>query len=404
MRKSTRTLAMLLALAFMMSFCAGADPANAFVIPDGVRTLETGAFEGIPLPNGVRIPATVTSIADDAFTLPEGTLDVYGYRNTEAERYAGRMGDRAAFTPLDLKDFQLHAPAWLSPHREATLSVSAKTFDGEDAVLTRFHYIIANAAGETVFDSGETAQAEFSFKPLAGGSYSVRGSVGTDISISEFFFENAFTVAEPIRFASDALRVGVGRTLAPLAADETRTVALTSDSEGLRVSGNTVTGVAPGTYTLTAAAETPEGTVYTDVSVEVVIAADSLMVEGLPERLFEGETAKLTVALSPDNVTHPEITWKSSSDAVAVVDDTGFVAAVSQGSCVITASCYDAICELPLSVTKPVQTLAIRPLTDAQSLYPGDTIFLTADATPAEADDLTVTWSSDNENVARVDR
>lgn len=403
MRKSTRTLAMLLALAFMMSFCAGADPANAFVIPDGVTTLETGAFEGIPLPNGVRIPATVTSIADDAFTLPEGTLNVYGYRNTEAERYAGRMGDRAAFTPLDLKDFQLHAPAWLSPHREATLSVSAKTFDGEDAVLTRFHYIIANAAGETVFDSGETAQAEFSFKPLAGGSYSVRGSVGTDISISDFTFENAFTVAEPIRFASDALRVGVGRALAPLAADETRAVTLTSDSEGLRVSGNTVTGVAPGTYTLTAAAETPEGTVYTDATVEVVIAADSLIVEGLPERLFEGETAKLTVALSPDNVTHPEITWKSSSDAVATVDDTGFVTAVSQGTCVISATCYDAICELPLSVTKPVQTLTIRPLTDAQSLYPGDTIFLTADAAPAEADDPTVAWTSNNEDVARVD-
>lgn len=71
------------------------------------------------------------------------------------------------------------------------------------------------------------------------------------------------------------------------------------------MSGNTVTGVAPGTYTLAAAAETPEGTVYTDVSVEVVVAADSLIVEGLPERLFEGETAKLTVALSPDNVTHP---------------------------------------------------------------------------------------------------
>lgn len=85
------------------------------------------------------------------------------------------------------------------------------------------------------------------------------------------------------------------------------------------------------------------------------------------------------------------------------MDDTGFVTAVSQGTCVISATCYDAICELPLSVTKPVQTLAIRPLTDAQSLYPGDTIFLTADAAPAEADDLTVTWSSDNENVARVD-
>ena len=85
------------------------------------------------------------------------------------------------------------------------------------------------------------------------------------------------------------------------------------------------------------------------------------------------------------------------------MDDTGFVTAVSQGTCVISATCYDAICELPLSVTKPVQTLTIRPLTDAQSLYPGDTIFLTADATPAEADDPTVSWTSNNEDVARVD-
>ncbi len=402
MRKFTRMLAMLLTLAFLMSFCASADPANAFVIPDGVTTLETGAFEGVSLPNGVRIPPSVTAIADDAFTLPDGTLDVYGYRNTEAERYAERMGDRAVFTALDLKDFQLHAPAWLSPYREATLSVSAKTFDGEDAVLTRFHYVIVNAAGEAVFDSGETAQAAFSFTPLAGGSYSVRGSVGTEISVSEFFFENAFTVAEPIRFASDALRVGVGRALAPLAADETRVVALTSDSDGLRVSSNTVTGVTPGAYTLTATAETPEGTVYTEASVEVVIAADRLVVEGLPARLFEGESAQLTAALSPADVTYPQITWRSSSDEIATVDETGLVIAVSQGACVITASCYDAVCELPLVVTKPVQALAIRPLTDAQSLYPGDTLFLTADAAPAEADDPTVTWSSDNEDVARV--
>lgn len=403
MKKSLRALALLLAFAFLMSFCAGADPSDALVIPDGLTTIETGAFEGVPLPNGVRIPATVTSIADDAFTLPEDTLEVYGYRDTEAERYAARMGDRASFTALDLKDFRLNAPTWASPYREATLSVSASTFDGEEAVLTRFHYIIANAAGETLFDSGETSQAGFSFIPLEGGSYSVRGSVGTDISVSEFSFENAFTVAEPIRFASDTLHVGVGRTLVPVAEEELRTVSLSSDSAGLRVNGNAVTGVEPGTYTLTAAAETPEGTVYTDTTVEVVIAADSLLVEGLPERLFEGETAQLTVALSPADVTYPEITWTSSNSDVASIDDAGFVTAVSQGSCVITAACYDAVCELPLSVTKPVQALTIRPLNDVQSLYPGDVLLMTADATPAEADDPTVTWSSSNEEVARVD-
>ena len=403
MRKSTRTLALLLALAFLMSFCASADPANAFVIPDGVTTLETGAFEGVSLLNGVRIPPTVTAIADDAFTLPEGTLDVYGYKNTEAERYAERMGERAAFTPLDLRDFQLSAPAWASPYREMTLSVSAKTFDGDDAALTRFYYIIKNAAGEAVFDSGETTQAEFSFTPLAGGSYSVCGTVGTDISVSEFLFENAFTVAEPIRFASDALRVGVGRVLAPISEEETRAVALSTDSDGLRASGTTVTGVTPGIYTLTATAETTEGTVYTDVPVEVVIAADTLAVEGLPEQLFEGETANLTVALSPADVTYPKITWQSSNEKVATVDENGLVTAVAQGTCVISAACYDAICELPLSVTKPVQALSIRPLTDVEGLYPGDTLFLTAEATPAEADNPTVSWSSNNESVARVD-
>ncbi len=403
MKKFMRTLAALLALVLLLNFCASADPSNAFVIPDGLTTIETGAFEGVPLPDGVRIPATVTEIADDAFTLPEGTLDVYGYRGTEAEHYAMRMGDRASFTPLDLKDFQLNMPTWVSPYREATLSVSAKTFDGDVADLTRFHYRIVNEAGETLFDSGEITQAEFSFTPLTGGSYSVYGSVGTDISVSEIAFENAFVVAEPIRFASDVLRVGVGRTLVPISEEELREVALVVDSVGLGASGNTVIGALPGTYTLTAMAETPEGTVYTDTTVEVVIAADSLMVEGLPERLFEGSTAELTVTLSPDDVTHPEVTWTSSNAEVASVDETGLVTAISQGTCVITASCYDAICELPLSVTKPVQALTIRPLTDIQSLYPGDTIFLTADATPSEADDPTVTWSSSNEDVASVD-
>ena len=54
--------------------------------------------------------------------------------------------------------------------------------------------------------------------------------------------------------------------------------------------------------------------------------------------LKEGETIVLVATVTPDNATNKAITWSSSSDAVATVDNNGKVTGVKAGSATITAT------------------------------------------------------------------
>jgi len=62
-------------------------PAQAVLCPGGVETIESGAFAGNAKLEIIKLPATVTDIADDAF---EGctSLAIHGYTNSEAQNYA----------------------------------------------------------------------------------------------------------------------------------------------------------------------------------------------------------------------------------------------------------------------------------------------------------------------------
>ena len=55
----------------------------------------------------------------------------------------------------------------------------------------------------------------------------------------------------------------------------------------------------------------------------------------------EGESISLVVTITPDNAENKSVTWSSSSDAVATVDNTGKVTGVKAGSTTITATTED---------------------------------------------------------------
>ncbi|MCD7954086.1 MAG: Ig-like domain-containing protein [Synergistaceae bacterium] len=50
-----------------------------------------------------------------------------------------------------------------------------------------------------------------------------------------------------------------------------------------------------------------------------------------------GESKTLTATVKPDNATYKAVTWTSSDPAVAAVDGTGKVTALSAGTTVVTA-------------------------------------------------------------------
>ena len=124
--------------------------------------------------------------------------------------------------------------------------------------------------------------------------------------------------------------------------------------------------------------------------------------------LVEGDNYTLKAIVNPSDAANKELTWSSSADAVATVDETGKVIAIKEGIATITATCkaassVKATCEV--TVTKkaiPVETVQLSE-TDPVSLNPDETLQLSAVISPANATDNNVTWASDNPSVASVD-
>lgn len=74
------------------------------------------------------------------------------------------------------------------------------------------------------------------------------------------------------------------------------------------------------------------------VAPQAVVAPTSIAVAPSSATLDAGETASLAAALAPANTTNKAVTWASSDQAVATVDESGVVTAVASGTATITVT------------------------------------------------------------------
>lgn len=119
-----------------------------------------------------------------------------------------------------------------------------------------------------------------------------------------------------------------------------KNVTYTSSSESIATVSNTglVTGVAQGSATITATAQTAEGTTTATTSITVTpIAVTSVSLSSNSETIKVGKTVTLTPTISPSNATNKNVTWTSSNTSVATVSG-GTVTGVSAGTATITVT------------------------------------------------------------------
>ncbi|WXJ88712.1 hypothetical protein MTKAM_02710 [Moorella thermoacetica] len=136
--------------------------------------------------------------------------------------------------------------------------------------------------------------------------------------------------------------------------------------------------------------------------------------------LTVGSTVQLKATVSPDNATNKEVTWSTSDEKIATVDDQGNVKGVAVGKATITVTTADGgftdTCEVTVvrrsgggggggggggSTTIHVTGVSLDKTSLTMTV--GDTAQLTATVTPDNASNKSVTWSSDNAAVATVD-
>ena len=229
-----------------------------------------------------------------------------------------------------------------------------------------------------------------------------------------------------ISASSASLKVGGSTTLSAtiVPSDATNASSATfawssSNEEVATVSAGTVTAVAAGNTTITVTATTLEGNFTATCAVTVTeetttppesptVAATGVNLDKSSATLTEGETATLTATVAPDNASNKEVTWSSSNEAVATVTN-GKVTAVKEGTATITVTTKDGghKANCAVTVNKPASTeVAVTEVTLSKTsleLTEEATETLTATVKPDNATNQTVTWSSSNENVAKVE-
>ncbi|MDO4191655.1 MAG: Ig-like domain-containing protein [Erysipelotrichaceae bacterium] len=166
-------------------------------------------------------------------------------------------------------------------------------------------------------------------------------------------------------------------------------------------SSGMVTAVGSGTAVITAVSSDPS--ITAQCSVTVTIAVQSVSVSPETAQMFTGEKLQLQAAVLPSAASDKTVTWKSSNTAVATVDSTGKVTAVSNGTATITATTRDGGYSDTCIVSVSTPLVEVYLNTDSLRLIKGETSYLTVSFVPETASDHTVAWSSSDPSIAAVD-
>ena len=182
-----------------------------------------------------------------------------------------------------------------------------------------------------------------------------------------------------------------------------KTVTWSSENEDIAtVEDGVVTAVGAGTTNITA--KVGEFTATCEVTVVVPLESISVKADGATDSLEVDDTVNLTVEYSPaDTTVERDVTWTSSDDTVATVDENGTVTAVKGGTATITATVngISATCDIKVLIHTTAITLGSSDLQLAKGQV-SDPIAVTYN--PENTDDSKdLTWTSSNADVATVD-
>ncbi len=298
--------------------------------------------------------------------------------------------------------------------------------DNPQQVLLNAPYTESGATALDVVDGDLTDQIvidESAVDTAQEGSYEVKYTVSdedenTAIAIRTVIVTNSIAevAVTGINVLPETASVAVGTTqqltaaIIPNNATEQGVLWSSSNTAAATVDGNgLVTAVAAGDAIITATS-VANSSITDTASITVTpsqVQVTAIAVNSTRASIPDNETEQFTAVVNPMNATSSEVTWSSSNTGVATIDaSTGLVTAISPGATNIVAAATDGsgvTGSAGLTVTaSPIAVTGITVSSGRASIPDNETEHFTAEVTPVNADNSTVTWSSSNPAVATV--
>ncbi len=141
-------------------------------------------------------------------------------------------------------------------------------------------------------------------------------------------------------------------------------------------------------------------------NIEAYIPATGISINEADATIKEGESLTLTAKVQPANASIKTVKWKSSNETAAKVDNNGKVTAIAVGSATITAITDDGGHKTTRNITVIPAHISVSGVTISSPLSKvaiNETVQLTAEVSPSDATDKSLTWTSSNNTFATVD-
>ncbi len=295
-------------------------------------------------------------------------------------------------TGVKINSGNLNVP--LGEKRTLTASVLPADASNKTIIWKSSNESVATVSSSGTVKGMKTGTAEISAVSQDGGYKAV-----IDVTV----IRPATSVT--LTFSSITLNAGKKKTLEatvkPLAATYKTVKWKSSNKKVAKVSSKgVVTAVAAGTATITCTST--DGYASAKCKVTVTQPTTGIKASSSKVSVKIGTPKTLKVTVTPSDASNKNVVWTSADTKIATVDEKGVVKGLKKGKVKITARTADGLysTEITVTVKKPVKSVSVNKT--SLTINVGKTSVLKATVKPSSASNKSVTWSSSNNDVAKV--
>lgn len=219
-----------------------------------------------------------------------------------------------------------------------------------------------------------------------------------------------FEQSEIILFKGKSMKVSpIVTRVTDDAPERTNFVWSTDNADVARYNGESgIVAVGKGTTTIRCVAKDDEA-VIGEITVTVALPVNEVKIAGATDKLLLGAAPEkscidLQATILPEDAYVKGVTWTSSNDAVATVDENGHVQAIQPGNVTITATSLDDSsysrkkASYRLTITQAVTGIELSE--SNVTVGAGRSVNVKATVSPANATNKRIVWSTSDKNIA----